>query len=65
MEIKEDAVLKLYLTIYNDGTKCDKYSDMPCIDAIVDVQLGSIRGVFLRRFVDELKVIHFYTVTIK
>lgn len=65
VEVKENAVLKLYLTIYNDGTKCDKYSDMQCIDAIVDVQLGCIKGVFLKRFVDDLKVIHFYTVTIK
>ncbi|XP_065940396.1 intermembrane lipid transfer protein VPS13A isoform X3 [Magallana gigas] len=54
VEIKGDAVLKLNLTIYNNATEGDKYSDMSCVDTSVDVQLGCIRGVFLMRFVSDL-----------
>lgn len=65
VEIKDEAVLKLNLTIYNGVREGDKYSDMSCVDASVDVQLGCIRGVFLRCFVNDLNVIHSYTVVIK
>lgn len=52
--------MKLNLTIYNNATEGDKYSDMSCVDTSVDVQLGCIRGVFLMRFVSDLLVIYVY-----
>lgn len=51
-------MLKLNLTIYNNATEGDKYSDMSCVDTSVDIQLGCIRGVFLMRFVSDLLVIY-------
>jgi hypothetical protein len=56
MEIRGDSVLKLALTIYNNATEGEKYSDMSNVDTRVDVQLGCIRAVFLMRFVSDLLV---------
>lgn len=55
-------MLRLNLTIYNNATEGDKYSDMSCVDTSVDVQLGCIRGVFLMRFVSDLLVTYVYSI---
>lgn len=58
VEIKDDSVLKLRLEIYKNATANENYSDVSCVDAAVNVQLGCIRVVFLMRFISDILVIY-------
>lgn len=49
-----DDVLVVDVVNYNDATSGDAYSDMDNVDIIVSLKLGSIRIVFVKRFIDTM-----------
>lgn len=56
VEIVGTEVLKLDITVFNDATKGDLYSDMSAVDTRVQVAVGQLKVVFLNKFVTDLVV---------
>ena len=52
-------MLKFDLTLFNNNTEGERYSDMSAVDIKVGVVLGQIRVVFLNKFVTDLLVSSF------
>ena len=49
-------MLKFDLTLFNDNTEGERYSDMSAVDIKVGVVLGQIRVVFVNKFVTDMLV---------
>ena len=56
MSTTDGAVFDMAVTVFNDATEGENYSNMHCVDTKVTVSLGCVRVVFLNKFVTKLLV---------
>ena len=56
LDTQAKEVLKFDLTLFNDNTEGERYSDMSAVDIKVGVVLGQIRVVFVNKFVTDMLV---------
>ncbi|CAH1789713.1 unnamed protein product [Owenia fusiformis] len=54
LSIDGSEVFNLSLTMFNDATEGEAYTNMKCVDMKVDLSLGCMKAVFLNKFVAAL-----------